>query len=171
MSEVPIVVFQNPGASALLHRGALVSVRCAAYRSGELDAIRDAFEREAHAHPGGFVSLTSFRLDPAFPLQSDYEGHLGALVETARAIDRHLVAVASVLAFGGIRRTAMETMSRVVWRLARPRAEMTFLDTLTDALVWLEPRARVVGALHEPAALVQLHQQAERLLADAAPAR
>ena len=117
------------------------------------------------------LAVGGFRLDPAFPLEPGYDGNVAELADTARAIDQRLCAAAAVLEFGGVRRTAMEAVSRVVWRLARPRAELAFLDTLTDALVWLEPRARAAGVLCEAAELVQLHRQAEQLLVDAAPAR
>lgn len=162
LQSEPLVVFESARAVALLQGGAIVSVRRGAYTLPELKALRDALAAASPAHPRGFVSLTTFRLDPAFPLSVEDATELGALVDTARALDPMLAAVASVVEFGGIRAASMDIASRAVWRLARPRALLGQFATLTDALVWLAPHARQVAAPDAPADYVRLHREAER---------
>jgi hypothetical protein len=158
----PLVVFESARSVALLSGGALVSVRRGAYTAAELEALRGALAAAAPAHPRGFVSLTTFRLDRTFPLAVEDATELGALVDAARALDPLLAAVASVVEFGGVRAAAMQLASSAVWRLARPRAVLGQFETLTDALVWLGPHAQRIGALEAPADYVRLHRECER---------
>lgn len=171
MSEVPLVVLRSPGACAVLSRGALVSVRRAAYTSAELSQLCRVLREVEPAHPDGIVSLTTFRLDPAFPIEVDHEGSLSELAQAARELDRMLAAVASVTEFGGVRASAMRAASAAIWTLARPRGELGQFESLSDALVWLCPRAATVGAPSEPAEYVRLHREVDRMLREQPVAR
>jgi len=164
LSEEPLVVLRSPGACAVLSRGALVSIRRSPYTTAELSELCRVLRDVAPAHPRGIVSLTTFRLDPAFPIQADYEGSLSELAQAARELDRKLVAVASGTEFGGVRRAAMRAAPAAVWALARPRAELAQFESLSDALGWLCPRAVPLGALSEAAEYVRLHREVDRML-------
>jgi len=163
-ATLPEVLIERPEACTVLERGALVTVRRAVYDGAQLRELCDAVARVSPAHPRGLVKLMTLRLSPAFPIGLGFDSNLTELAETARALDRMIVAHAVVLEFTGVRATATRMIGRTVWTLARPRAAMAIFDRLTDAIAWLTPHARAVGALDDPARYVRCHREAERIL-------
>lgn len=158
----PEVLSRTAQGCSVLERGAIVSIRRAPIQGAEgANALR-GIERAAALHPPGTVLLSVFRLSPRFPIAVETEMNLRELAETLRSIDRHLVANAVVLEFGGVRAAAMRLATRAVWSLARPRAVMSMHDRLSDAISWLLPHARAVGAPDDAATYVRLYRLAER---------
>ena len=161
MSEVLI---ERPEACTVVERGALVTVRRAMYDGAQLRELCDAVARVAPSHPRGLVKLMTLRLSPAFPIGLDVESSLAEMADTARALDRMIVAHAVVLEYTGVRATATRVLGRTIWTLVRPRAAMAIFDRISDAVGWLAPMARTVGALDDPAAYMRCHREAERVL-------
>lgn len=162
--DPPRLLIRRPEACVVLERGAIIIVRRAAYDTAQVLELCDAIAHVAPEHPRGLVSLTTLRLSPAFPIVPGFDANITELAGAARAVDRAVVAHATVLDFSGVRASAARLMGRAIWSLARPRASMAFFDRMTDALGWLTPLARQVGALDDPAAYVRRHRDAERLL-------
>lgn len=162
--DAPRVLIRRPEACTVLERGALIGVRRAAYDGPQLLELLHAIERVAPEHPTGLVSLTTLRLSPAFPLHVGFDADLSALADAARGVDRAVVAHATVLDFTGVRASAARLMGRAIWSLAKPRASMAFFSRLTDAVEWLTPHARAVGALDDLPTYVRRHRDAERIL-------
>lgn len=148
-----------------MQSGVLVAIRRATFRSGELGDVRRAMEVAAAAHPRGLVMLTAVRLSPVFPVDVGSSRSLSELAETVRFLDRVLVANATVVELGGIRAAALRLVSRATWQLAGLRGALGHFDRLSDAIGFLIPHARAIGASDDPATYVQLYRHVERELA------
>lgn len=154
-------------ACTLLDRGALVGIRRAPIGNDELPELRLAFERASSAHPSGLVMLLAVRLSPEFPLAPGFDHNLRELADLLRLIDRVLVATAVVIEFGGIRASAMRAATQVVRALARSRGEMALFSRFFEAVDWLLPRARAVGAPDDVPTYLRLYRAADEVLAEA----
>lgn len=160
----PIVLTRRPESCLLQSGGALVAIRRAPLDRAQLADVRRAMDEAVSNHAGGLVMLSAFRLSPDFPLRPGVDTDLRELADTLRALDRALAASATVIEFGGIRGAAMRVASRTVWSLARPRAVMGHFERLSDAVAWLLPHARVIGAPDDAATYVRLYREADRIL-------
>lgn len=161
----PMILLRDVRACAVADQGVLVSIRRAPIGRGELDRSRRLAERAA-AGRERIVMLIALRLDRRFRLEVGYEREIGALVETLRELDRRIAALATVLEFGGLRAGLMRASAHLVWALARPRCEHAMFDRVTDAVRWLEPRARAIGASDDVGVYLRAYQLAHAALAE-----
>ncbi|UJR84581.1 hypothetical protein [Sandaracinus amylolyticus] len=166
LTPPPIVLVDRPEASLVQLGGALVSIRRSPLRGARLVEAGRAIERAASASPRGLVLLTAFRLSRGHPIEPGFDANARELAETLRAVERLLVANAVLIEFDGMLATATRALVRTVWTLVRPRAAMGQFVRLSDAITWLLPHARSIGATDDPAAYVRLYRDAERRLED-----
>lgn len=159
--DAPTVLTQSAKGCLVLDRGVLVAIRRAPLDGVELSELHRAIEAAAGAHPRGMVMLSAIRLSPDFPIDARHAASLREMAESARAIDRVVVANATVLEFSGVRAAALRTASRALWSLAKMRGVLGHFERLTDAIAWLSPYANAVGAASDAATYVQLYRSAE----------
>ncbi|AKF03040.1 hypothetical protein DB32_000189 [Sandaracinus amylolyticus] len=145
---------------------ALVSIRRSPLRRARLVEAGRAIERAASAHPRGCVLLSVLRLSRGHPIEPGFDANARELAETLRAVDRVLVANAVVVEFDGMLAVATRALVRTVWALARPRASMAQFARMSDAITWMLPHARAIGAPDDAASYVRLYREAERRLED-----
>lgn len=162
----PVVLTSRPEFCLAADRGAVVGIHRAPLHGQLLKAVREGMQVAADAHPGGLVCLSVFRLSRHFPLDPGFDKNIRELADTLRAIDRMILANATLLEFSGVRAVAMRLATRAVIKLARPRAEMADFDRLTDAVAWLLPFARRIGAPSDHMSWVKLYRFTERHLPD-----
>ncbi|MBI2388196.1 MAG: hypothetical protein HYV09_01155 [Deltaproteobacteria bacterium] len=162
----PVVLAARPEFCLAADRGAVVGIHRAPLHGPLLKAIREALQIAVDAHPAGLVCLSVFRLSRHFPLDPGFDKNVRELADTLRAIDRMVIANATLIEFGGVRAVAMRLASRAVIKLARPRAEMADFDRLTDAIAWVLPFAKRAGAPSDHMSWVKLYRHAERHLPD-----
>jgi hypothetical protein len=151
-----------------IDRGALIAIRRAPFQASDFVHAAHAIEGAYAGHPNGLVMLIGFRLDPRFPLDpgiDDVEHLSGAL----KSFDRALRAVATVLEFGGVRAAAMRVTTRALWAMARPRCEHAMFERVTDAALWLAPRAEAIGAPYELATYVHGYKAVDAALREHDP--
>ncbi len=158
------MLLEHDRAAMTLERGALVTIRRAVMNSDDLVRARDAFRIAALACPSGLVMLAVLRLDPRFKLQPGFDRNVREIAAFLREIDRSVVAIATVLEFDGVRRTALRVVTDAVWRLARPRCAHAMFDCMSDAAMWLAPHASRAGAADDLATYVNGYRAAEAAL-------
>ncbi len=145
-------------------RGILLSVHRAPVFGARVGEVRRAIETAASLAPRGLVSIGVFRLSPEFPLGTGALSNVEELAGLLRAFERHAVAQATILDFGGMRAAAMKAMIRAIVAIARPRVALATFDRLTDAVTWVLPHAARARAPRDHAAYLRLYQTVERQL-------
>jgi hypothetical protein len=159
-----IVISSRPQGVVLAEGGVMVGIHLAPIKGERLLELRRGVEALGQENPRGVVSLGCVRLSRRFPLEPGFDDNVADLASTLRALDRCLVACANLVEFGGLQGAAFRFAVKAVCAIARPRAAVENFTRLSDAIVWMIPRAERAGLRVDSAQIVRLYREADRRL-------
>ena len=160
----PVVIASDAKGCIVVQHGMVVVIRRAPVDARHVADLHRALESAQGPGSGRVVMLTAYRLSPDFPIEVENTTSGPKYVPTLREMDRAVAAYAMVVELGGVRAASLRAIARLVWALARPRAALGIFDRLTDAVSWLAPRGREIGAPGDSREYVQLYRIADQIL-------
>jgi hypothetical protein len=158
------LIASGPEGCILVGQGAVVTIRRAPVDGRHVADVHRALSTVRESGHEKAVMLSVFRLSPRFPVEVADTRRAGDYAATWRTLDRHVAAYAMVIEFGGVRGAGLRAITRALWAIARPQAQLGIFERLTDAAAWLAPFAAVTCPEADPATYVRLYREADAIL-------